>query len=472
MTEKPVYLPAEPKAAAAADCHVHAGWAAEKHHNHKENCYHNSSFLYQQDIIFDYIKTEISYDTGMENKFTFRHLLVIILCSFSIIGSVGTANAYGLFYGPMTEIWNVSRTAATLHVTISSVVSGFATPLISKIARKIRMRYIFVFGTILYLICGIIMANAANVMTVNIASVFKGIGGSCISFIFVTAVINNWFVKNRGIILGVILSSSGLSTSVISPLLQRVIDNYGFRIAYMGTIMLTFILCAPFALLVPIRPQDVGLRPYGDSSDQVAGKKQGGNMELKYFSLLFAGLITMSAVGQMMLNMVSHIPSYAVTKGFSADTGAWRLSGVMIGNVAFKLLVGLIIDKLNVHAGYGVAIASGVIGAVMILLNSSNAMMLVISGVLYGAVYSSIMVCAPNLYGYYYSGSSYMDAYSFSNLFCSLFSSLVFTGVNYLYDITGSYDLSFTAAAIAGVAGILIMLVIKKKYTVTGTSEQ
>ena len=408
----------------------------------------------------------------MENKFTFRHLLVIILCSFSIIGSVGTANAYGLFYGPMTEIWNVSRTAATLHVTISSVVSGFATPLISKIARKIRMRYIFVFGTILYLICGIIMANAANVMTVNIASVFKGIGGSCISFIFVTAVINNWFVKNRGIILGVILSSSGLSTSVISPLLQRVIDNYGFRIAYMGTILLTFILCAPFALLVPIRPQDVGLRPYGDSSDQVAGKKQGGNMDLKYFSLLFAGLITMSAVGQMMLNMVSHIPSYAVTKGFSADTGAWRLSGVMIGNVAFKLLVGLIIDKLNVHAGYGVAIASGVIGAVMILLNSSNAMMLVISGVLYGAVYSSIMVCAPNLYGYYYSGSSYMDAYSFSNLFCSLFSSLVFTGVNYLYDITGSYDLSFTAAAIAGVAGILIMLVIKKKYTVTGTSEQ
>ena len=39
MTEKPVYLPAEPKAAAAADCHVHAGWAAEKHHNYKENCY-------------------------------------------------------------------------------------------------------------------------------------------------------------------------------------------------------------------------------------------------------------------------------------------------------------------------------------------------------------------------------------------------------------------------------------------------
>ena len=55
-------------------------------------------------------------DTG---KFTMRHLAVILLCSLSIIGSVGVANAYALFYAPMTEVWNVSRTAATFHVTVS-----------------------------------------------------------------------------------------------------------------------------------------------------------------------------------------------------------------------------------------------------------------------------------------------------------------------------------------------------------------
>ena len=231
-------------------------------------------------------------DTG---KFTMRHLAVILLCSLSIIGSVGVANAYALFYAPMTEVWNVSRTAATFHVTVSSVVSGFATPALSKLSRKIKLRYMFVAGTILYLIAGLVIANAKNITVVNIASVFKGIGGSCISFIFVTAIINNWFIKSRGLILGIILSSSGLSTSIMSPVLQGVIDNQGFRTAYILTVMITVCMCAPFALLCPIKPEDVGCQAYGLQAEGGKGRKSLG-LELRYFSVLFISLITMAAI--------------------------------------------------------------------------------------------------------------------------------------------------------------------------------
>ncbi len=397
-------------------------------------------------------------------KFTLKHLAVILLCSLSIIGSVGVANAYALFYAPMTEVWNVSRTAATFHVTVSSVVSGFATPALSKLSRKIKLRYMFVAGTILYLIAGLVIANAKNITVGNVASVFKGIGGSCISFIFVTAIINNWFIKSRGLILGIILSSSGLSTSIMSPVLQGVIDNQGFRAAYILTVMITVCMCAPFALLCPIKPEDVGAQAYGLQAEGGKGRKSLG-LELRYFSVLFISLITMAAVGQVLLNMVSHIPSYAITKGFGSQAGAWRLSAVMIGNVAFKLIVGVIIDRFNVHIGYTTAVICGIAGARMILLNGSSAILFVLAGLLYGAVYSSVMVCVPNLYGQYYSGASYMDAYSLSNLFCSLFSSAVFTVVNYLYDVTGSYDLSFAGAIAAGVIGLAVGVFLSRKYS-------
>lgn len=397
-------------------------------------------------------------------KFTLKHLAVILLCSLSIIGSVGVANAYALFYAPMTEVWNVSRTAATFHVTVSSVVSGFATPALSKLSRKIKLRYMFVSGTILYLIAGLVIANAKNITVVNVASVFKGIGGSCISFIFVTAIINNWFIKSRGLILGIILSSSGLSTSFMSPVLQGVIDNQGFRAAYILTVMITVCMCAPFALLCPIKPEDVGCQAYGLQAEGGKGRKSLG-LELRYFSVLFISLITMAAVGQVLLNMVSHIPSYAITKGFGSQAGAWRLSAVMIGNVAFKLIVGVIIDRFDAHAGYVTAVVCGIIGALMILINGSSAILFVLAGLLYGAVYSSVMVCVPNLYGQYYSGASYMDAYSLSNLFCSLFSSAVFTLVNYLYDVTGSYDLSFAGAIAAGVIGLAVGVFLSRKYS-------
>ncbi len=117
------------------------------------------------------------------------HFLIIALCCLSVFGSIGITNAYGLFYTPMTEVWNLSRSEATFHVTIQSLVSGFATPLAVRLSRKVKMRYIFLFGVILYLAVGFGIANATNIMWVNVLGFLKGIANSCISMVFVTLAI-------------------------------------------------------------------------------------------------------------------------------------------------------------------------------------------------------------------------------------------------------------------------------------------
>ena len=96
----------------------------------------------------------------------------------------------------------------------------------------------------------------------------KGVASSCISIVFVTNIINNWFIKSKGKVLGIVLSSSGIGGAVFSPIVQKLMDVFGFRWTFLACLMATLVLCAPFALLCPLKPENVGLKPYGaDDTD-------------------------------------------------------------------------------------------------------------------------------------------------------------------------------------------------------------
>ena len=388
-----------------------------------------------------------------------EYIMVIVLCCLSVTGAIGVANSYSLFYVPMTQIWNVSRVAATLHVTIASTVSGFVTPVIGRLSRKINMRYIFIFGLILYMLSGYGIASTTNVSFVNMLAVVKGVASSCISIVFVTNIINNWFIKSKGKVLGIVLSSSGIGGAVFSPIVQKLMDVFGFRWTFLACLMATLVLCAPFALLCPLKPENVGLKPYGadDTDDGKKSVRTGLNLSFRLDGLYILLLLTAAAVTSL-LNVVSQLPSFSLEKGFSADTGALQLSCVMIGNVLFKLLIGVIIDSKGIYVGYSSVMLISIAGIAAIMLNSTNTMLYVLSGILYGAAYSAGTVGVQSNLSHFYDASSFIDAYSISTLVTSLYSSALFTAVNYVYDRTHTYVYSFIILAVLGFVGILFLL--------------
>lgn len=402
-------------------------------------------------------------------KTAHRYVIVVLLCCLSIFGVVGISNAYSLFYAPMTEIWAVKRVSATLHVTIASLVTGFSTPIAVRIARKIGFRIIFILGVVLYLFAGITIGNSTNMLVINLAAVLKGIANSCVSMIFVTSIINNWFVEKRATVIGLVLSFSGLGGAVASPLLQEAISTFGFKTSFIGCQLLTCLLCAPFALFCPVKPEDVGLTPYGKMRKQEKEDSRSSdnlNLKLKLKSSLYVRLVVSAAAVTAILNIASHLPSFALEQGFDGQIAATQLSFVMIGNVLFKLLMGLLIDKLNVYVGYYAAMSLSITGAITIILNRTNPALYLFSGILYGACYSASTVCLLNLFSYIYSKESYVEAYSTSSLICGLCSSVIFTSVNLIYDIMNSYYLSFIILILLGAFGMIMV------FSIRGTAKK
>ena len=96
-----------------------------------------------------------------------------------------------------------------------------------------------------------------------------GVGTGSLALVFGAIVANRWFVKHRGVVIGVFSAASSTGQLVFLPAIAQLADGPGWRWAAA--------LVAAFALLlVPLvwvflrdQPSDVGVTPYGAGEDWV-----------------------------------------------------------------------------------------------------------------------------------------------------------------------------------------------------------
>ncbi len=82
----------------------------------------------------------------------------------------------------------------------------------------------------------------------------------------------NWFVRNRGLAVGIAFSGVGFGAVVLLPALQWAIDTYGWRTACVGTAAMIVAVVIPLNVLFQRRrPEDMGLRPDGDTDPAQSG---------------------------------------------------------------------------------------------------------------------------------------------------------------------------------------------------------
>jgi predicted MFS family arabinose efflux permease len=80
-------------------------------------------------------------------------------------------------------------------------------------------------------------------------------------------VVQRWFVKRRGTVMGLLTASVATGQMIFLPLEAHLAETRGWRTVSIGVAALLLLLIPLVALLVRDRPSDVGLLPYGASPD-------------------------------------------------------------------------------------------------------------------------------------------------------------------------------------------------------------
>ena len=181
-----------------------------------------------------------------------------------VMTTPGQTLGVSVFLDKIIADLGVSRSFVSLLYTIGTVTGSFALPFVGRFIDRRGPRIAVVFIAALFaLACGY-MGLVHNIVMLLLGFVLvRGLGQGSLSLVS-QHVVNLWFVRRRGLAVGLTGLGMAAATAFFPMVIQSLIASYGWREAYalLGLLVAVTILPAG-ALLFRSRPESFGLVPDG-----------------------------------------------------------------------------------------------------------------------------------------------------------------------------------------------------------------
>ncbi|MBI4301643.1 MAG: MFS transporter [Chloroflexi bacterium] len=385
---------------------------------------------------------------------------------------------FGAFFDPIRDEFGWSRATTSLAFSLQRFEGGVMAPVVGFLIDKIGARKLIFTGIITASLGFMLLSRINSLFTFYIAFLVVSAGFSAGFSMPAQAAIVNWFVRRRGMAMGLLMAGPGLS-GLLVPGVVWLIDQYQWRTALMMIAFGVVVVGVPAALCMRHRPEPYGYLPDGDPPAEEAilrPQVREGYLETNFerasnpsgsanftpfqamrtasFWFLSVGL-TFSGMAISAL-MVHEIP--ALTKmGYSREAAGLVVTGMTVTSLVGRLGFGWLSDTMDKRYILAVASVLQAIG-VFIFANVQSPWLIVPFLLTYGIGYGGPISVRPALLGDYF-GSKHFGAIQGLVMTVSMVGGVVgpwFAGK--IADVTGSYYLAFLiSAAIAALSVPLIL---------------
>ncbi|MGG0663975.1 MFS transporter [Viridibacillus arvi] len=286
--------------------------------------------------------------------------IILAVTFFSIIVAGIIRSSSGVFIDPFELEFGWSRPAISFAFAVSLFLYGFSGPFMAAFVEVFGLKRMM-FYSMLTLSTGLALTFVMQTQwqLILIWGVMIGVGSGLFLTVLSTQIANRWFVKQRGLAVGILTASTATGQLILLPVLATIIDHYSWRYATGLIFILSLLILLLILLFMKDFPQDKGLLPYGqENHDQSAVQptiKQnpfklalGTLMEglrLKEFWLLagsffICGLSTSGLIG-------THFISYCIGFGIPVVTAAAMLSFMGVFDLVGTTLSGWLSDRID-----------------------------------------------------------------------------------------------------------------------------
>jgi MFS family permease len=194
--------------------------------------------------------------------------VVIAVAFVTMAVGVNSRTAFSLLLPPILAEFGWSRAVVSGIFSAGFIASTLISPLTGMLMDRLGPRWLMPAGAIVAS-AGLTLATFATqawhfYATLGAMSVS---GSVVISYIGHSLFLPNWFVRRRGLAIGIAFSGVGVGSITLFPWLQSLIDDIGWRQACWALAGLLIVAVIPLnVLLQRKRPEELGLLPDGDPS--------------------------------------------------------------------------------------------------------------------------------------------------------------------------------------------------------------
>ena len=303
---------------------------------------------------------------------------VVLSISFmTVAAAFGCRAAFALFFVAVIEEFHWSRGLAAGALTLGSVAWTLSAPVWGRMLDRLGPRVVFPAGA------GLMAAGfAVSSMTEAVwhyylgMGLLVGLGFAALPMTSQATVITNWFVRKRGMAMGIAASGIGLGIFLVVPATEGLIVALGWRRAYLVLAGVMLSAVVPLNLFLQRRrPQDMGLlpdfgitTPAGRQGPRRAQDDGGVTLAAALRNYRFWALAGGFVLGAIPVHMVLvHQVAAMVDAGFSREFGAWVLGLTGLFTTFTMVGMGALSDRIGSERAYTMGSLALVGGIVMIL---------------------------------------------------------------------------------------------------------
>lgn len=382
------------------------------------------------------------------------------------MGSLGlVSNTIGVYYTPVSEDLGILTGTFSMNATMTMLFSAFGSLLAPRLLERFGWKRTIGLGALLSALGIIGMGFTRSVLIFNILGAIRGLGLAFSSMVPVAALISNWFERMNGVALSIASASGGVISVILSPVLQRLIQNIGWEKTFVVNGLLILIFFIP-AIFIPyeFKPESEGLLPYGAKKTK---KKIDPKVVLQepvrtkdYMGITFIALLIVTFLQTFAVGLVQHLPAYSMSVGATPEVASFTLSAAMFGSVTTKLIIGYLSDRIGVVKSM---LIFGTINifALVLLGNWGGNTGLVGSSLIYGTAYFggvAHVLMTSEMYGARIG--SYVNAPIV--FVASIAGAMGNVLIGYFYDFTGSYVPMFFVIIGVQVTAMIALLVAQR----------
>jgi MFS family permease len=274
-------------------------------------------------------------------------IVVAVMAGASALAmALGSLN-FGLFVRPMADELGVGRAVFGWAQTAVQIANALFAPTMGRLIDRFGARYLLAAAALLTGAALISLSFATAGWQVVAVFALVGLAGVSGGASLLTSVpVTKWFVRERGRALAFLALGGPLGGLVFVPLTQILIDQSGWRRAWVVLALLGAGLIVPLSLLfVRRQPEDLGLAPDGvdasEPSARPATEERSWTRAEALRSPVFWRLILAFALSALGTGSVAlhRIPSFMdrgldprlISYATGLDAGAAGLAGFTVG---------------------------------------------------------------------------------------------------------------------------------------------
>ena len=381
--------------------------------------------------------------------------------------------SFGIFLPVFSEEFNWSRTALSGTLTASEVAWGMIGPLIGiSVSRFGARRNIFIGNMVAALgLLGMVFVDEIWHIYLFYGAL-AGIGISFGSFLSITTMVNDWFIRKRSLAMSLVLAAGGVGGLIFPPFISWLITTLGWRVAWVFLAGIHVVLAVAIGgVLVRNKPEEMGQFPDGDTS-LVAGGTTGNSINTTRVYQTPVDWTVRAALGTRSLwlilacdlalwfpmgTIIIHQVAYLQDRGFTSLMAASAL-GLMVGiSIIGRLLFGILGTRFEGRYLIAACLALMFAG-IIALMNAKTLPLVYVCSVLCGIGYGGMLVNIPVILGAYFGRTHYARILGWTSPVLTVFGAGSPLIAGFIFDATGSYMLAFQVGAVLLGVGFILAL--------------